>query len=72
MQFSASLFFFFRFSAVSFCLFLPGCSISTVADCSYRLHGEEENINHLTCRRKPDVFPLHLSGAAVRASVKVQ
>lgn len=56
---------------ISFCLLLPGYSVSTVAYCSYRLHGEEENINHLTCRRKPDVFPLHLSGAAVRASVKV-
>lgn len=59
-------------SVASFCLLLPACSVSTVADFSYRLRGEEENINHLTCRRKPDVFPLHLSGAAVRASVKVQ
>lgn len=59
------------FAVISFCLLLPARSVSTVADCSYRLHGEEETINHLTCRRKPDVFPLHLSGAAVRASVKV-
>lgn len=59
------------FVFVSFPRVSPCCSVSTVADCSYRLREEEENINHLTCRRKPDVFPLHLSGAAVRASVKV-
>lgn len=64
--FSVTLFVFVSFPSVS-----PCCSVSTVADCSYRLRGEEQNINHLTCRRKPDVFPLHLSGAAVRASVKV-
>lgn len=56
---------------------------TTVADCS----DTQLEINHFTCRRKPPLFflslflflfgfffsffPLHLSGAAVRASVKV-